>query len=194
MWLFVLVAPAAWAQAPAGGAGEVPAQPGGEQPAQVFPQMDTPHKSSITPDQMLGQGHEYRKQLDGIRLGIQQQVDQAKHDKDVIRLNCLLDKLTQVNVNTNMMDQALQALQDAVSRRDEGMQSHEYMRIMIINQKVQVLKTEADACVGAETNYIGPTKVVVEKPEGLGEGVDQVPPVFPPFTVVDHIPPASPHQ
>ena len=112
----------------------------------------------------------------------------------MIRLNCLLDKLTQVNVNGNIMDQALQALQETVSRQDETAQLHEYTRITIINQKAQVLRTEADACIGAETNYVGPTKVVVEVPPGLQENADQPPPASPPFTAIDRPPPASPFK
>lgn len=198
MWLFVLAAPAAWAQgptpnppvaapapAPAPTAASAPAAP-------LAPQLEPALKPTVSASQMLTQGREYRGQIDGIRAHVQAQAQQAKNDKDVIRLNCVLDKLTQVNINATMMDQALQALQDAVSRNDENIQSHEYTRITIIHQKVQVLKTEADACVGAETNYVGPTKVVVEKPEGLDDEVDQVRPVQPP--VIDRPPPASRYQ
>lgn len=186
MWLAVLVAPAAWAQSPTPNpSAAVPATP-------VAPQLEPAPKPTVGPDQMLAQGREYRAQIDGTRANIQAQAQQAKNDKDVIRLNCVLDKLTQLNINATMMDQALQALQDAVSRNDESVQSHEYTRITIINQKVQVLKTEADACVGAETNYVGPTKVVVEKPEGLDDEVDQpTAPQLPPF---ERPPPASRYQ
>jgi len=188
MWLFVLVAPAAWAQPVGEGMPAAPAPvPGPAEPvAQPSPTISGP--------QMLEQGRDYRRQIEATSLQIQGQVQQAKNEKDVIRLNCLLDKLTQLRVNGNMMDQALQSLQEMVSRRDENAQLHEYTRITIINQKAQVLKTEADACVGAETNYIGPTKVVVEKPPGELEGVDQPPPAEPPFTVVDRPPPASPFR
>jgi hypothetical protein len=47
---------------------------------------------------------------------------------------------------------------------------HEYTRITIVNQKVQVLQNEGQTCVGAELNYIGATRVEVEAPE-LPEGV-----------------------
>jgi hypothetical protein len=181
LWLFLLAAPAASAQPVTGGpvAPTPPAQP-------------TEQKPTISGDQMLEQGREYRRQIEAITLQIQGQAQQAKSDKDVIRLNCLLDKLTQVKVNGNILDQALQSLQEAVSRRDETAQFHEYTRITIINQKAQVLRTEADACVGSETNYIGPTKVVVEAPPGLNEDVDQ--PYHPEPPVVDRPPPASPFQ
>jgi len=153
-----------------------------------------PQTPTISGAEMLAQGREYRGQIEAIVLQIQTQVQQAKSDKDVIRLNCLLDKLTQVKVNGNMMDQALQALQDMISRRDEGAALHEYTRVTIINQKVQVLRTEADACVGAETNYVGPTRVFIEVPPGLQDDVDQPPPAEPPASVVERPPPGSPYQ
>jgi hypothetical protein len=187
MWLFLLVAPMASAQ-PAGGEAPAPA-PG---PAPIDP--SAMQKSTISGDEMLGQGREYRRDINNITMQIQVQSEQAKADKDVIRLNCLLDKLTQVKVNGNIMDQALQSLQESVSRHDESAQLHEYTRITIINQKAQVLRTEADACVGAETNYVGPTKVVVESPAGLTATIDQPAPAAPPVTVIDRPPVASPFQ
>jgi hypothetical protein len=187
MWLFLLVAPMASAQ-PAGGEAPVPAPA----PAPVDP--SAMQKSTISGDEMLSQGREYRRDINTITMQVQVQSEQAKADKDVIRLNCLLDKLTQVKVNGNIMDQALQSLQESVSRHDESAQLHEYTRITIINQKAQVLRTEADACVGAETNYVGPTKVVVESPAGLTATIDQPAPAAPPVTVVDRPPVASPFQ
>jgi hypothetical protein len=184
-WLFLLVAPVALAQT-AGGEAPVPA------PAPIDP--SAVQKSTISGDEMLGQGREYRREIQSITMQIQVQSEQAKADKDVIRLNCLLDKLTQVKVNGNIMDQALQALQENVSRHDESAQLHEYTRVTIINQKAQVLRTEADACVGAETNYVGPTKVVVESPPGLTATIDQPAPAAPPITVIDRPPVASPFQ
>ena len=190
MWLFLLVAPMAMAQT---AGGEVPAPaPEPVAPAPVDP--STVQKSTISGDEMLSQGREYRQQIQSITMQIQVQSEQAKADKDVIRLNCLLDKLTQVKVNGTMMDQALQSLQECVSRHDDGAELHEYTRITIINQKVQVLRTEADACVGAETNYVGPTKVVVESPAGLTATVDQPAAVAPPITVIDRPIVSSPYN
>ena len=197
MWLFVLVAPAAWAQPSTGPVPVPPAAGAAAAPAAApAPAMEpaAPLRPSMTGDQMVAQGQEYRREIEKIKLALQTQVEQAKADKDVIRLNCLLDKLTQLNVNANIMDQSLHNLQQSVARNDISGQLHEYTRITIVNQKVQVLNTEADACVGAETNYIGPTRVTVEVPPGLREGVDQVPPVQPPITAVDRPPPASTYQ
>ena len=190
-WMFLLVAQVAQAQ-PAGGEAPVPGPAPAPAPAPLDP--STVQKSTISGDEMLNTGREYRRQIEAITMQIRVQADQARGDKDVIRLNCLMDKQNQMRVNSAMMDQALQSLQECVSRRDEGAQLHEYTRVTIINQKAQVLRTEADACVGAETNYVGPTKVVVESPAGLTASIDQPAPAAPPITVVDRPIVASPYQ
>jgi hypothetical protein len=119
---------------------------------------------------MIKQGREYRANMDKVVVELNGLLDQARKQKDVIRLNCLMDKLMQVKVNMNIADQALQKLQEAVTRRDEAASLHEYTRITIVNQKVQVLQNEGQTCVGAELNYIGATRVDVEAPD-LPEGV-----------------------
>jgi hypothetical protein len=164
LWLVLLAAPVALAQ--------TEASPTPEQPAPT-PALDPAlqqQQSTLSGAQMLDQSKEYRKQMDEVSLQIQAQSDKARKDKDIIRLNCLLDKLSQLRVNVSIMDQAIQALQEAISRNDQDAMLHEYTRVTIVNQKAQVLRSEADACIGAETNYIGPTKVEVESPDGLAPG------------------------
>jgi hypothetical protein len=191
MWLSLLVAPAAWA---AEGVVPPPA-PAPENPAPAAPQeLPLQGKPTMSGEEMLQQGNEYRQQIQAIVVQIQAQVEQAKKDKDVIRLNCLLDKLTQVKVNGSMMDQDLQRLQDVVLRRDEGAQLHEYARITIIVQKAQGLRGEADACLGSETNYVGPTQVKVEAPPGIPDNPDQPTPPAPVDPGVARPEAASPYR
>jgi hypothetical protein len=139
---------------------------------------------------MIKQGRLYRADMDKTIAEQQAMVEQARKQKDVIRLNCVMDKLVQVKVNMNIADQALQKLQEAVARRDEGASLHEYTRITIVNQKVQVLQNEGQTCVGAELNYIGATRVEVEAPE-LPEGVTD-PSLEPP--PLERPPYASPYK
>jgi len=65
----------------------------------------------------------------------------------------------------NIGDEAMQKLQESASRNDDGAALHEYTRMTIVNQKVQVLQNEGQTCVGAELNYIGATRVEVEAPD-----------------------------
>ncbi len=132
--------------------------------------ISVPHKSSLSGTDMLKQGREYRTSMDKVVADLQALVEQAKKQKDVIRLNCVMDKLMQVKVNMNIADEALRKLQEAAGRSDDSASLHEYTRITIVNQKVQVLQNEGQTCVGAELNYIGATRVEVEAPE-VAEGM-----------------------
>jgi hypothetical protein len=114
---------------------------------------------------MVRQGREYRTNMDRVLAELQTMVEQSRKQKDVIRLNCVMDKLAQVKVSMNIADEAIQKLQEGVSRNDDGSSFHEYTRITIVNQKVQVLQNEGQTCVGAELNYIGATRVEVDAPE-----------------------------
>jgi hypothetical protein len=191
-WLFLLGAPVALAQPAGSGAAGSAAVAGGTADVGAAPQPGAPQqKLSLSGPQMLAQGREYRKEIQAIQVEVKQRTQQAKNDKDVIRLNCLLDKLMKVDANAQTMDQTLLTLQEMITKQDENGQLHTYTRITIINELVKVLKTEADACVGAETNYVGPTQVVVEKPP-LPEDVDQPTGTsLPPFGVIDRPIPAS---
>ena len=88
--------------------------------------------------------------------------NQVKRQKDIIRLNCVNDKLVQAKVNITIGEQAMRALQESISRADEGGRTHEFTRLTIVNQKVQVLGAEAENCIGEDSSFVGATRVDVE--------------------------------
>lgn len=111
---------------------------------------------------MLNQGRDYRSKMNDVVARLQSHVEGARKQKDLIRLNCLMDKLVQVKANLNIADQALQAVQEAIARRDEGASMHEYTRLTIVHQKVQMLGSEAEACIGEDLSFVGATRVDVD--------------------------------
>ena len=159
IWLSLLIGPVASAQ---------PGAPGAQAPGTVPPagaDIPGPQRSTVSGQDMVRQGKEYRTNMDKVLAELQTMVEQSRKQKDVIRLNCVMDKLAQVKVSMNIADEAVQKLQEGVARNDDGSSFHEYTRITIVNQKVQVLQNEGQTCVGAELNYIGATRVEVEAPE-----------------------------
>jgi enamine deaminase RidA (YjgF/YER057c/UK114 family) len=148
-------------------------------------------RPSLSPDDMLAQSRDYKMRMNQVAQQIQGLVEAARKQKDVIRLNCVLDKLAQVKANLAIADSAFQSLQEAGARRDEAASVHEYTRITIVNQKVQVLGAEAQACVGEDLSYVGTTRVDVEV-EGIPpEDPTQPTPTRPDIT---RPPSASPFQ
>jgi hypothetical protein len=166
------------------------AQPTGGPASQV--DVSVPKKSDLSPQEMLSQSRDYRNRVNGILLRIQSLQEQARKQKDIIRLNCLADKLVQAKVNLNIADQAIVAVQEAVNRKDEAGSLHEFTRVTIVHQKAQVLGAEAEACVGEDLSFVGATKVEVEESPDLPKGDFTNPPIAdrPP---VERPPQASPN-
>jgi hypothetical protein len=148
-------------------------------------------RASLSPQEMLTQGQDYRTRMDVIVKQIEPMISEAQRQKDVIRLNCLTDKLLQIRANVRIGDDALQALREAAARQDQGGALHEYTRVTIVHQKAQVLGSEAQACVGEDLSYVGATRVDVDVSGLPPEDPTLLPP---PFVVMDRPPLASPSR
>jgi hypothetical protein len=177
-----LISQVAMAQAPSGGS-----------PPATSPSTNVTvaQPAGLSPQDMLTQSQTYKTNTMQTTQRLSQMVEEARKQKDVIRLTCLTDKVVQANANMNILDKALISLQDAVGRNDEGSSTHEFTRITIVNQKVQILGAEAEGCVGEELQFVGATKVDVEvskdvrnddtsQPATSGTGFER-PPVASPF-------------
>lgn len=116
-------------------------------------------KPTLTVDEMINQSREYQRGMGQVlqRIGTLQET--ARKQKDIIKLNCVADKLVQVKVNVTIADQALTSLQENVAKADEGGRTHEFTRLTIINQKVIVLGAEAENCIGEDLTFVGATRV-----------------------------------
>jgi hypothetical protein len=115
----------------------------------------------------------------------------ARSQKDVIKLNCVNDKLLQIKQLLNIGDLASTNMQEAIVRGDEEARVSEFDRITISQQQVNILAGEAENCVGGgDLVFVGPTKVIVDAPEepddptkppDVGLPTVEVPPVASPF-------------
>jgi hypothetical protein len=135
----------------------------------------------LRPEEMVGQAKAYFQSMNAVQVRVQGLLDQSKKEKDIIRLNCVTDKLVQVRVNMNIAEQSMAALQEAVTRADEGERTHEFTRLTIVNQKVQVLGAEAENCIGEDLSFVGATRVDVE----IDPNIPQYDPTKPPAPGID---------
>jgi hypothetical protein len=83
-------------------------------------------------------------------------LEEARKESDIIKITCLDDKLTQINVNLRTAESRLDALRKAV---DPDRRIHEYTVLTVLGQKLQVLDQEAHQCVGQAMYETGATKV-----------------------------------
>ncbi len=124
-------------------------------------------QATLSGSDMLAHARDYRAAANPVIQRISGLLEQATKDKDIIRVNCLKDKLNQLKAATEMMDREIQNLSDSVARSVEGEAHHSFTRVTILNQKVKTVEAAAEECVGQALNYVGATKVEVETPAGL---------------------------
>jgi hypothetical protein len=77
-----------------------------------------------------------------------EKLEEARRTKDVVKLNCVNEKLTQIKGLLRISEQADVALQEAVARKDVPAGEHEYTKVMIAQQKVKQLRSESEECIG----------------------------------------------
>jgi hypothetical protein len=171
-----------------GPAPEAPATPGAPNGSAV--DLSVKQRPTLTPADMVNQSREYAKSMADVLKRIQTLQDQAKREKDIIRLNCVTDKLVQARVNVNIAEQSMATMQESIARNDQGEQTHEFTRLTIVNQKVTVLGAEAENCIGEDLSFVGATRVDVE----VDPNIPQYDPTQPgsPFIDITRPPSASP--
>lgn len=148
-----------------------------------------PAVPGLTDQQKLTQAEEHLERMKQVLKQVIGRLEEARNEKDIVRLNCVNEKLTQVKGLLKVSEQADIALQEAVARRDEAADA-EFQKIAIARAKVDQLRAEVEECIGQLAFAVDEkTTVEVEQPRDLPEGdlTDRQPP--PP--VISRPPPAS---
>ena len=89
-------------------------------------------------------------------------LEEAREQRDVLKLNCVNEKLTAIKGLLRVSEQADVAMQEAIATGELTAADHEYEKIMIASKKVQGLATESEVCIGELAVYSGQTSVSVE--------------------------------
>jgi hypothetical protein len=100
---------------------------------------------------------------------VQNLLEQARKDKDIIKITCLNDKLTQINVSIRTFEDRIVSLRTAMKVGDTEAVSHEFKILNVLGQKVDGLRMEAEACIGEAEGYLGKTEVTITTPPGEAE-------------------------
>ncbi|HET8540347.1 MAG TPA: hypothetical protein VFL83_10795 [Anaeromyxobacter sp.] len=93
--------------------------------------------------------------------------EQARNEKDVVKLNCVNEKLTQIKALLKVAEQADIALHESLASR-QGAGEAEFSKVAITRTKVDRLRREAEECIGQLAYMVDEkTTVEVEQPSGL---------------------------
>jgi len=107
-------------------------------------------------------------------------MNEAQRDKDIIRVNCLDDKLTRVNANLRTARTRLNMLE---AQSDPQLRSQAITVLLVLGQKFQVLDQEASQCLGQHLFETGATRLEQEIESSMLNALQAVDPqVVPPLT------------
>lgn len=97
-------------------------------------------------------------------------IEEAREEKDIVKLNCVNEKLTQMKAFLKVAEQADVALTEALATRSPGADA-EFSKIAIARTKVDGLRAESEQCIG-QLSYVVDEKTIVEvvQPSDLPEG------------------------
>lgn len=98
-------------------------------------------------------------------------LEEARNSKDVVKLNCVNEKLTQIKGLLRISEQSDIGLQEAVAKKESATAEHEYTKVSIAVVKVNQLSAEAEECIGQlafRTDENATTEV--EEPDDLPKG------------------------
>lgn len=95
------------------------------------------------------------------RRTVSDQLDRARQERDIIKVNCVNDKLTQIDVTLRSAREHQELLQTAVSINNDGQRNHEFTLLNIFRGRTEGLVQEARQCVGEDTAGFGDRGTVV---------------------------------
>jgi len=132
-------------------------------PVDLSPPGSVPdsREQDLSLEQRLARGNQFVMTIERASQSITRQLQAARKDRDVVRVLCLTDKLSQVDVALSSAQDRVGALRTAVERADADRSRHEYTVLEVLNDRARVLVNESNQCVGEETGFIGDAEVSV---------------------------------
>ena len=157
------------------------AQPDGDEATEEdvpSPLADVVEK--LTPKQMLDKSSELIEDMKGMLDRVLQLQQSARKQNDVLKLNCVNEKLLHLKQLLNIAEASRNNLTEAISTENEPERYHQFDQIKIAHEKAMEMRDEAEACIGEEIVFVGDRDVEVEGPD-----IQDDPTAQDPFDFVD---------
>ncbi len=150
------------------GGGFLYAQPGDnkDNTGDDLPDVVAPSEAEakLTPREMATEGDKMIGEMQGMHRRVLELQGSARKAKDVIKLNCVNERLLAVKKLTNIAEASRNDLTEAISAGDAAGSRHQYTKIKQTHERSTSERDGAEGCIGEEIIFIGPTKITVDGP------------------------------
>lgn len=164
-------------------AGSATAQQGGSGAAAsgtADAQVNFQRAPKLSPQEQLAQADQILTRMDQAAGVVRRQLEKARAARDVVKVLCLNDKLSQIDVAIRSARDRKAALQAAAGRNDAELSNHEFTIMTVLRQRSEQLNAEANQCIGEELSFVGKTEVTTQVDPTLpGTDETQYPPTDP---------------
>lgn len=126
--------------------------------------VDEPVSGTLDAAGQLKQAREYKRRIELLQSAVGRLARKAETDKDVVKLNCINDKLSQIGGTVTLADSLIGTIASKMSDADAADRDAAFARLTTeAYQKAVTLAQEAEECVGEELSFVG--RQVVEVTE-----------------------------
>jgi hypothetical protein len=125
-------------------------------------------EEKVAPSEREARARRTLDQMKSLNAQVDKLAAQARSEKDIVKLNCVNEKLNQVRGLLKVSEQAEADLREANARREDEQSLHAFAKVGIAGKKVSQLRQDAEQCIGQLAFYNDEkTRVDVEIPPGL---------------------------
>jgi hypothetical protein len=135
------------------------AAPGDLQNTEADAELDVQRSASLSPDEQIQQSDRVIARGEQTSQRISGMLEDARRDRDIMRITCLSDRLTQVNTNLTSARSRSESLREAINGSDVDRRNHEFTVISVLSMKFRTLEQEANQCVGQDIFETGTTRI-----------------------------------
>ncbi len=119
-------------------------------------------RAQLTPAEQVAEALQIEERGTQLSRRLLAMLDEARRERDIIRVTCVNDKLTQVNAHLRTVGSRRESLQEAVDTGDESRRNHEFTVLTVLGQHFRTLEQEANACIGQDIFETGATRIDIE--------------------------------
>jgi hypothetical protein len=140
---------------------------------------DTDPATAGTPTQLLERGKAALSEIGVAGTSLTGLVAAAKDKRDVVKVLCLDDKKGQVEAALRTTEERVESLAVAAKHGADERARHEYLMVVTLRERVAVLMSEANQCLGEEAGFTGDAVLNVEIDATLPRVIAEVVPFSP---------------
>jgi hypothetical protein len=123
--------------------------------------------SKLSNPERLARGRTRFSEMEQALKQMEASQEQARQDKDLLRLSCINEKLTETRGLFTVVTAALTALEQAVKDADESRGLQQYTKVSLAHDRTVELSRQAETCAGETLTYSGDTIVDVTIEPGV---------------------------